>query len=76
MEIKIGVSDNPRELVVSSQDSHDEVEARITEALSSSDGLLTLTDDQGRRFVLPAAKICYVEIGVPDSRRVGFSVGQ
>lgn len=75
MEVKIGVADSSRELVVSSADSPDEVQAQVTEALKSSQGLLSLVDQKGRRYVMPASKIAYVEIGPEDSRRVGFGVG-
>jgi hypothetical protein len=37
--------------------------------------VLALTDDKGRRFVVSSSKIAYVEIGVADSRRVGFGIG-
>ena len=75
MEVKIGVADSPRELVVSSSDSPDQVEALVSEALRNSQGLLTLVDEKGKRYVIPSTKIAYVEIGPSDSRRVGFSVG-
>ncbi|GAA2800279.1 DUF3107 domain-containing protein [Crossiella cryophila] len=75
MEVKIGVADSPRELVVSSALSQDEVEAVVTEALRDSKGLLSLVDDKGKRYVVPSAKVSYVEIGVSDARRVGFAVG-
>jgi hypothetical protein len=75
VEVKIGVADSPRELVVSSADSPEQVEALVTEALTGTQGLLTLVDQKGRRYVLPASKIAYVEIGPEDSRRVGFTVG-
>lgn len=75
MEVKIGVADSPRELVVSSSDSPDEVEAQVSEALRNGKGLLTLTDEKGRRYVIPASRISYVEIGPGEGRRVGFSVG-
>lgn len=75
MEIKIGVADSPRELTVSTADSPDQVEALVTEALRNTQGLLTLVDDKGRRYMVPASRVAYVEIGPADSRRVGFSVG-
>ncbi|GAA5158799.1 DUF3107 domain-containing protein [Pseudonocardia eucalypti] len=75
MEVKIGVAESPRELVVSSAQTPDEVEALVSDALKNPSGLLALTDDKGRRFVLPATRVAYVEIGPADSRRVGFSVG-
>ena len=74
MEIKIGVADSPRELTVSTSDSPEQVEALVTEALQGTQGLLTLVDDKGRRYMVPAARVAYVEIGPADSRRVGFSV--
>ncbi|MGH4014101.1 MAG: DUF3107 domain-containing protein [Pseudonocardiaceae bacterium] len=75
MEVKIGVADSPRELVVSSSDSPDQVEALVTEALRNSQGLLTLVDEKGKRYVIPASRVAYVEIGPGEGRRVGFSVG-
>ncbi|HSL09130.1 MAG TPA: DUF3107 domain-containing protein [Pseudonocardiaceae bacterium] len=75
MEIKIGVADSPRELTVSTADSPDQVEALVAEALRNTQGLLTLVDDKGRRYMVPASRVAYVEIGPADSRRVGFSVG-
>jgi hypothetical protein len=74
VEIKIGVADSPRELVVSSADSPEQVEALVTEVLSGKQSLLSLADDKGRRYLVPAAKVAYVEIGPSDSRRVGFAV--
>jgi hypothetical protein len=75
VEIKIGVADSPRELTVSTADSPDQVEALVAEALRNTQGLLTLVDDKGRRYMVPASRVAYVEIGPADSRRVGFSVG-
>ena len=75
MEVKIGVAESPRELVVSSSDSPDQVEALVTEALRNNQGLLTLVDEKGKRYVIPSSKIAYVEIGPGEGRRVVFSVG-
>ena len=75
MEVKIGVADSPRELTVSTGDSPDQIEALVTDALRSNQGLLTLVDDKGRRYMVPISRVAYVEIGPADSRRVGFSVG-
>ena len=75
MEVKIGVAESPRELVVSSSEAPDQVEALVTEALGNDQKLLTLTDDKGRRYVIPSSRIAYVEIGPGEGRRVGFSVG-
>lgn len=74
MEVKIGIVDSPRELVLTSNLSQDEVEALVSDAVRGQKGLLTLVDDKGRRFIVSAARVAYVEIGTADARRVGFSV--
>ncbi len=76
MEVKIGVTDSPRELVFSSSQTPAEVEELVTSAFSGNGpDVLSLTDDKGRRFFLvQTSKITYVEIGVADVRRVGFGI--
>ena len=75
MEVKIGVADSHRELTVSTADSPDQVEALVTAAMRNTQGMLSLVDDKGRRYMVPTSRVAYVEIGPADSRRVGFSVG-
>ena len=75
MEVKIGVTDSPRELSFNSAQTPTEVEKEISEALAGNTGVLALTDEKGRRFIVQATKIAYVEIGAADVRRVGFGVG-
>ena len=71
MEVKIGVQHTPREIVLESAQSADEVAAAVAAAVAKG-GLLTLEDDRGRRIVVPGDKLAYVEIGGGSSRRVGF----
>jgi hypothetical protein len=76
VEVKIGITDSPRELVLSSTQTPGEVEELVAAALrEGSGGLLSLSDERGRRFLIQTAKIAYVEIGVADARRVGFGIG-
>jgi hypothetical protein len=75
VEVKIGITDSPRELVFTSAQTPSEVEELVTSALGADSDVLSLTDDKGRRFVIHADKIAYVEIGVADARRVGFGIG-
>ncbi|MEU6643684.1 DUF3107 domain-containing protein [Saccharomonospora sp. NPDC046836] len=75
MEVKIGIKDTPRELVVSSGQSAEEVEKLVAEALATADGLFRLTDEKGRKYLVPADRIAYVEIAPSDVRKVGFAVG-
>ena len=73
MEVKIGVADSPRELVVSSALTPDEIAKLVSEALRTSAGLLPLVDEKGRRIVVPVARVAYVDIAPADARRVGFA---
>ena len=73
MEVKIGVQYSARELIVDSAQSADEVQKAVLDAVSKGDdGILDLVDDRGRRILVPVSKLTYVEIGEPESRRVGF----
>ena len=72
MEVKIGVQHSPRELAVESPLSAEELESLISSALSSDTGVLTLEDERGRKVVIAAKKVAYIEIGEPETRRVGF----
>lgn len=75
MEVKIGVSDSPRELVLNSAQTPSEVEKLVTDALAEgAGGVLALSDEKGRRYLVQASRIAYVEIGAADVRRVGFGV--
>ena len=75
MEVKIGVQRTPREIVLESTLSPDEVEAAVRDALKDPSGVLSLVDDKGRTVMVPSALVAYVEIAEADPRRVGFSVG-
>lgn len=71
MEIKIGVHQAPRELALDSNQTREEVEKAVEAAIEQG-SVLRLTDDRGRLFVIPGARVAYVEIGEPVERRVGF----
>ncbi|MEU4841688.1 MULTISPECIES: DUF3107 domain-containing protein [Nocardia] len=73
MEVKIGISDSPRELVIASSQSPDEVEALVSEALAATSGVLALADEKGRKYLIQAGKVAYVEIGAVTGGRVGFA---
>ncbi len=72
MEVKIGVQQVTRELVLESAQSPEDVEKAVAAAFKSDDGLLTLVDDKGRRVVVPVTKLAYIEIAEQEQRRVGF----
>jgi hypothetical protein len=72
VEVKIGVQNANRELVVDSAESADDVEKAVAAALGDADGVLSLTDTKGRRVLVPVGKLAYVEIGHPSTGQVGF----
>ena len=72
MEVKIGVQFANRELVIETNLSSDEIEKSLGEALKSDSGVLSLTDSKGRRVIVPADRLAYVELGTPSSSQVGF----
>lgn len=71
MEVKIGVQSIPRELVIETTWSAEEVERALKEAVTDG-GLFMLRDDKGGTILVPADKIGYVEISGSEQRRVGF----
>ncbi|HEV3173499.1 MAG TPA: DUF3107 domain-containing protein [Actinocrinis sp.] len=72
MEIKIGVQHAARELSLESDLSAEEAEKTISAALTGKNSLLVLSDEKGRKIIVPTDRLAYVEIGEPTSRRVGF----
>ncbi|MDT7570704.1 MAG: hypothetical protein QOE05_878 [Actinomycetota bacterium] len=72
MEVKIGVQFAPRELVLESGQTPEQVEKAVSDALRADLGVLTLEDEKGRRVLVPADKLAYVEIAENETRRVGF----
>ncbi|MEU6705302.1 DUF3107 domain-containing protein [Streptomyces wuyuanensis] len=72
MEVKIGVQHAPREIVLESGQTAEQVEQAVADALAGKAQLLSLTDDKGRKVLVPADRIAYVELGEPTTRRVGF----
>ncbi len=71
MEVKIGIRDVAREVVLESEETPDAVAELVSSAITSQ-GMLQLKDEKGRLVMVPGPLIGYVEIGAPESRRVGF----
>ena len=72
MEVKIGVQFATRELSLESNQTPDDIAKLVSDALKADLGILTLVDEKGRRVLVPADKVAYVEIAESESRRVGF----
>jgi hypothetical protein len=71
VEVKIGVQQAAREVVLQSEQSSESVVELVSAALK--DGVpLVLTDDKGRTVVVPGDKIAYVEVGASVVGKIGF----
>ena len=62
----------PREIVLESSQTPAEVEELVAASLKTGEGALSLTDERGRKVIVPAKLIAYIEIAQADVRRVGF----
>ena len=71
VEVKIGVQQAAREVVLESELTPEAVSVLVSAAIDKGSALV-LTDDKGRTVVIPGDKIAYVEIGPSTTRKVGF----
>ena len=71
MEIKIGVQNIGREIVLESNEDADSVAKIVADAITKGSEL-RLKDDKGRLIIVPGNALGYVEIGAEEARRVGF----
>jgi len=71
VEIKVGVQHINREVVIETQDQPDQIEQALGAALKD-DGLFVVSGERGRRVMIPARAIGYVDFGEENARRVGF----
>jgi hypothetical protein len=75
MDLRIGVTQSPRELTIELADDVDRAALRtkIDAALTGAVDVLWLTDKKDREVAVAAAKIAYVELGSPEGdRKIGF----
>jgi hypothetical protein len=75
VEVRIGVQHAHRELMLESNQTSDDIQELVSRALDGQESVLVLVDDRGRRVVVPADKLAFVEIGEESARRVGFGAG-
>jgi DNA-binding MurR/RpiR family transcriptional regulator len=73
MDVKVGVSHSPKELLIESDGSIEEVVEAVDAVLKNGSPVLWLTDKKGRRVGIPADKVAYVDISDEEVKRVGFT---
>jgi hypothetical protein len=71
VEVKIGVQNVGREIVLESTQDAETVAKVVGEAINGGSEL-RLKDDKGRLIIVPGNALAYVEIGAEEVRRVGF----
>jgi Protein of unknown function (DUF3107) len=71
VEVRIGISDSPRELTIELTNSADEIETSVARALHEGSHV-SFTDEKGRRLIVPATKVGFVEVSARSERKVGF----
>ena len=77
MELRIGVTDTNKELMIDLEEGTDRdgLVSGIEKALDDeSQRMLWFTDKRGRSVGVPTARVAYVELAAEDQRRVGFGV--
>lgn len=69
MEVRIGITQSARELSFETDATADDVRALIE---AEATGLVTLTDNRGRQFMINRESIAYIELGSDTARKIGF----
>jgi hypothetical protein len=73
VEIKVGIQHVNREIVVETNKSASDVERAFESAIGKGGpDVFTLTDERGRKVLIPADRIAYLDIGEENARHVGF----
>lgn len=71
-QVKIGITESNQELNFETDLSHDQVNELVSAALKAQ-GVVVLQDVKERTFIIPSAKLSYVELGASSDRKVGFT---
>jgi hypothetical protein len=73
VEVKVGIQHVTREIVVESTESAVDIEKELLSSIAvGGDGVFTLSDERGRKVLIPVGKIAYVDLGEENARHVGF----
>ncbi|MDN5905147.1 MAG: DUF3107 domain-containing protein [Micrococcaceae bacterium] len=70
MDVRIGIQNVAREVVIESAETTEQVTQTVRDAISGSTDLV-LSDSKGRQVIVPAGVIGYVVGGAAERRRWG-----
>lgn len=71
MDIELGIQNVARTVTFSTEESAEAVNTAISDAVEHG-RTINLTDDKGRRIVVPAGSLGYAIIGSETKHAVGF----
>ena len=72
IEVRIGVIDSPKELILELDDDPKELVDKVNAASGETSGMLWLTDSKGKQVAIAVSKIAYLEMEPERPRTVGF----
>lgn len=72
MEVSITVQNVARDITFETDDAPEVVADAVRRALGSPDAVLELEDNKGRKILVPARALGWVQIGEGERGRVGF----
>ncbi|AIJ33000.1 MULTISPECIES: DUF3107 domain-containing protein [Corynebacterium] len=72
MDIKIGLADTPRELVIKLPEGQEDFISTIEQAIDAGQATVKVVDDKERTYLIRTDRIAYVEQGSTTARSVGF----
>ena len=76
MDVRIGVTNSPREIELALADDvdRDALRAQVDEVMADDSKVLWVTDKKGREVGVASKRIAYVELGSAEqARTMGFS---
>ena len=74
MEIRIGITNSPRELSFESNQNAGELEKLVASQVAEGDeGMVRLEDVKGHVYLIPVKSLGYIEFANEPVRKVGFA---
>ena len=72
MDIKIGLADTPRELVIKLPEGQNDFLSTIEQAIDAGQATVKVVDEKERTYLIRTDRVAYVEQGSTTARSVGF----
>ena len=73
VDIRIGIINTARELVLQTNAEAKELEKTVADGMATENGTIRFEEEKGHIFVVASRHLAYVELGVEKARKVGFA---